>query len=95
MLTKHQNADCISVESDGLISVRLVTCIMEGDSEVTRSFHRITLTPGSDLSDQDPKVVAIAETVWTPEVIQAYQQKLQVPDPGTIECLPTTTPSNI
>jgi hypothetical protein len=77
MLTKQQCADCISVEADGLIAVRILTQVMEGDVEVTSAYHRITLMPGADLSGQDPKVVAVADAVWTPEVIQAYQQKMQ------------------
>jgi hypothetical protein len=36
-------------------------------------FHRHVLHPNQDLTDQDPKVVAIAQATWTPEVIEAYE----------------------
>jgi hypothetical protein len=34
------------------------------------------LTPGQDLTDQDPKVVAIANAVWTDEVVSAYEAQM-------------------
>jgi hypothetical protein len=44
--------------------------------ELTKTYHRTSLTPGQDLTGQPAQVVAIANTVWTAEVIAAYQAML-------------------
>jgi hypothetical protein len=35
--------------------------------------HRHTLSPGDDITNEDAKVQAIANAVWTEEVIAAFQ----------------------
>jgi hypothetical protein len=46
------------------IQVRTATIIMEDDVEISRNFHRHVLSQGDDLTEQDPKVVAIANAIW-------------------------------
>lgn len=72
MLDKIVFVDSVTVGDQGTLSVRTVTSIREGDTEISRSYHRSTLPPGSNLQGQDERVVALANAVWTPEVIQAY-----------------------
>jgi hypothetical protein len=48
---------------------------MKDGKEIARSFHRHVVQPGDDLTGQDPKVVAIANAVHTPEIIAAFQEK--------------------
>lgn len=76
MLTKTQVIDLISVDLLGVLGVRQATVVSEDGVELSRSYHRHTLAPGAELDGQDPKVVAIANAVWTPEVIQAYQDRM-------------------
>ena len=45
--------------------------------KISSSFHRQALTPGEDLTGQDPQVVAIANVIWTTEVVTAYQAKVE------------------
>jgi urease accessory protein UreE len=63
-LTKSQSVDLIEVTGQN-IQVRTATIIKEDDTELSRSFHRHVLQPGDDLTEQDPKVVAIATAVWS------------------------------
>jgi thiol-disulfide isomerase/thioredoxin len=50
------------------------TVVIEKDGvELTRTFHRHAKHPGEDVSNEDPKVQAIANAIWTEEVIAAYQ----------------------
>ena len=49
---------------------------MEDGVSISESYQRWTLNPGDNLTGQDPKVVAIANAVWTPEVIAAYKAEL-------------------
>jgi hypothetical protein len=46
-------------------------------TEIAATYHRHVLSPGDDLTNEDPRVVAIAEATWTPEVISAYQESLE------------------
>jgi hypothetical protein len=63
-LTKETAVDLIEVVGTS-IQVRTATIIKEDDTELSRSFHRHVLQPGDDLTEQDPKVVAIATAVWS------------------------------
>jgi hypothetical protein len=44
--------------------------------EVSRTFYRHVLSPGDSIINEDPKVQAIANAVWTAEVIAEYQASL-------------------
>ena len=72
-LDKQIAIDKIEVVENGIVQVRQIERIIENGNEIASSFHRWTLTPGQDISDQEPRVQAIANAVWTPEVISAYQ----------------------
>ena len=72
-LTKEVVIDKVEVVENGIVQVRQVTRIMEDGNQLSSSYHRWTLTPGQDVSDQESKVQAVCNAVWTPEVIAAYQ----------------------
>jgi predicted component of type VI protein secretion system len=72
-LTKETVVDKIEVLEMGQVQVRTATRVLEDGTVLSSSFHRHVLAPGDDLTDQDPKVVAIASAVHTPEVISAYE----------------------
>jgi hypothetical protein len=76
-LTKTTTVDQITVQENGIILYREATRIMEDGNQISQTYHRSSLTPGQDLTGQPAQVVAIANTVWTPEVIAAYQAQLQ------------------
>lgn len=73
MLDKQIVVDRIEVIENGILQVRTATRIIEDGVELSKSYHRHCLAPGADLSGQDDRVIAIAQAVWTPEVIMAYQ----------------------
>jgi hypothetical protein len=72
-LTKETVTDKIETLENGTIQVRTATRVLEDGVVLSSSFHRHCLTPGQDLANEDPKVAAIANAVWTPEVISAYE----------------------
>jgi hypothetical protein len=76
MLEKQTAIDKIEVLELGHIQVREITRILEDGKELSASYHRWAFNPGDDLTGQEPKVVAIANATWTPEVISAYQAQL-------------------
>jgi hypothetical protein len=75
-LTETTKVDQIEVTENNIIQVRTATIIEKDDIELTRTHHRHTCVPGQDMSDQDPKVQAIATAIWTEEIIAAYQASL-------------------
>ena len=76
-LTEIKVIDQITVTENGIVLYREATRIMRGDEQIAQTYHRTSLTPGQDLTDQPEKVVAICNTAWTPEVITAYQAALE------------------
>jgi hypothetical protein len=72
-LTKETNVDQITVTENGIVLYREVIKIIEDGVELTKKYHRTSLTPGQDLTGQPVNVVAICNTAWTPEVVAAYQ----------------------
>jgi hypothetical protein len=72
-LTKEQLIDKIEIVENGIMQVRQVTKIMEDGTELSKTYHRTSLTPGQDLAEHPANVVAICNVVWTEEIIVAYQ----------------------
>jgi hypothetical protein len=83
MITKEKVIDQITVTENGIILYREATRIIEDGVELTKTYHRSSLTPGQDLTDQPEKVVAIAQAAWTPEVVAAYEAAQQQNQIGT------------
>jgi hypothetical protein len=83
MITKETVVDQITVVENGTVLYREATRIIEDGKVLTQTYHRSSLTPGQDLTDQPEKVVAICNTAWTPEVIAAYEAAQQQNQIGT------------
>jgi hypothetical protein len=75
-LEKQVVIDQITVTENGIILYREATKIIEDGVELTKKYHRTSLTPGQDLTGQPANVVAIANTVWTAECIAAYEAQM-------------------
>jgi len=82
-LTESQENDKIEVVNRWNVQVRTATIIKKDGKELTRSFHRKVLTPGTldasdnlvetNLSSEDADVKAIAEAAWTTQVKADYK----------------------
>jgi hypothetical protein len=75
-LTETTKVDQIEIVENGTIQIRTATIIKRDEIEISRTFHRHIKTPGEDVSTEDLKVQAIANAIWTEEVIAAYQSSL-------------------
>ena len=81
-LTESQENDKIEVVNKWNIQVRTATIIKEDGTELTRSFHRHVLVPGTldasdnlvatDISGEDADVQAICNAAWTSQVKTDY-----------------------
>ena len=56
------------------VQVREATVIKKDGKELTRSFHRYTLTPDSDISNEPAKVQAVCNAVWTDAIKTAWNE---------------------
>ena len=82
-LTETQENDKIEVVNKWNIQVRTATIIKKDGVELTRSFNRKVLTPGTldasdnlvdtDISGEDADVQAIANAAWTTQVKADYK----------------------
>ena len=82
-LTETQENDKIEVVSKWNIQVRTATIIKKDGVELTRSFHRHVVNPGTldasdnlvdtDISGEDADVQAIANAAWTTQVKADYK----------------------
>ncbi len=82
-LTETQENDKIEVVNKWNIQVRTATVIKEDGVELTRSFHRKVLQPGTldasdnlvdtNISGEDADVQAICNAAWTTQVKADYK----------------------
>jgi hypothetical protein len=72
-LTKTTTVDQITVTENGIVLYREATKILENDVEISKQYHRSSLTPAQDLTGVPANVVAICNAAWTAEVVAAYQ----------------------
>ena len=82
-LTETQENDKIEVVGKWNIQVRNATIIKKDGVELTRSFHRKVIVPGTldasdnlvdtDISGEDADVQAIANAAWTTQVKADYK----------------------
>ena len=63
-LTESSIIDSINVTPTNHIEVRRANSVLRDGEEIAKTYHRHVLAPGDDLSEQDPKVVAIANAIW-------------------------------
>ena len=64
-LVKEVVIDKIEVLESGSVQVRQATRILEDGKVLSTSYHRHVVEPGADLTNEDPKVVAIATAAWS------------------------------
>ena len=66
----------MNVGANSVISVRTATVIQDDGNEISRSFHRQVVVPTDDVSGEDARVQAVANSLWTDEVKSQYQASL-------------------
>ena len=75
-LIEKQIVDLVELVQSNHIQVRTANIIEKDGTEIARTFHRHVLAPGDSIVNEDLKVQAIANAIWTEEVIAAYQASL-------------------
>jgi hypothetical protein len=75
-LTEKTIIDKIEIVENNSIQVRTAIVIEKDGVELTRTFHRHVVCPGDVITNEDPKVQAIANAIWTEEIITTYLASL-------------------
>lgn len=81
-LTEKTIIDKIELIENNSIQVRTATVIEKDGVELTRTFHRHVVAPGADITNEDPKVQAIANAIWTEEIIAVYSASIAANAPA-------------
>ncbi len=81
-ITKTTTVDQITVTENGIVLYREATRIMEDGNELSKTYHRTSLTPGQDLTGIPANIAAICNVAWTAEVIAAYQAQAAAQSTG-------------
>ena len=71
-------ADSITVLANGALEIREATTILRdgvADPGFARRYHRYVLHPGASLDGCDPRIVAVADAVWTADLIAAWREQ--------------------
>ena len=77
MLTERTVFSLCEVLPSTILQVRLSDQIVDGEAVKASTYRRYCLNPGDDLTGQPEQVVAIANAVWTPAAIAAYNANLK------------------
>jgi len=84
-ITKRTEEDKIEIVGQYKhIQVRTATIIEEDGTEISKTYSRHMITPGSDVSGESAEVQAIVSAVHTDAVVTAWNEKLAAEEP-TIE----------
>ena len=54
------------------VQVRTDTVVIEDGEELSRKYHRHTLAPDADITNEHSDVQAVCNAVWTQDVKDAY-----------------------
>lgn len=71
-LTEKTIIDKIEVLENNSIQVRIANVIEKDGVEISRTFHRHVVNPSNDISQEDARVQAVANAIWTEEIIAEY-----------------------
>ena len=77
-LTEETIQDKIEIVGNyKIIQVRTATIIKKDGTEISRSFHRHSVAPDADISNENAEVKAICNIVHTNEIKTAYKKHLE------------------
>ena len=77
-LTEETIQDKIEIVGDyKIVQVRTATVIKRDGKEISRSFHRHSVTPDADISNESTEVQAICNAVHTDSIKTAYTKHLE------------------
>jgi hypothetical protein len=64
MLTEEILIDQITVDQFNNVNVRTATIVKRDGVEIAKTYHRVVLEEGSDVSGYDARVQAVCAAIW-------------------------------
>lgn len=80
MIEKITKIDKIEIVENNTVQVRQRTDIVENGTIISSSYHRWTIPPGQDYSNEDLKVKSICDVVHTQENIDQFKESTKSPE---------------
>ena len=74
--TERQEHQLEIIPPYSIIQCRRADIVEKDGVEVGKTYHRHVRTPGEDVSDDCEELRAVAAALWTPAVIEAYQNSI-------------------
>lgn len=69
----EESVYCPEVTENYFVQVKRIDKVLKDGEVISAVNHRHVLAPGDDLTNENPVVVAVANAVWTEEVIANYK----------------------
>ena len=69
--------DKIEIVETNSIQVRTASIIEKDGVQIAKTYYRHVLNPTDSVENEDSRVQAIANAIWTPEVIETYKAYMQ------------------
>ena len=76
-LEKISSVDLIEIVDNRIVQVRTKTSILENGAQISTQFQRQIVVPNGNYSNQEPTVQAIANLIYTPEIVAAHAASLE------------------
>jgi len=76
-LEKISSVDLIEIVDNRIVQVRTKTSILENGAQISTQFQRQIVVPNGNYSNQEPTVQAIANLIYTPEIVAAHAATLE------------------
>ena len=77
-LIETKKIDKIEIVETNSIQVRTATIIEKDGVEIARTYHRHVVNPTDSVENEDSRVQAIANAIWTNEVIANYKALIEL-----------------
>jgi len=75
--TERQEYKLEIIPPYNIIQCRRADIVEKDGVEVGRQYVRHCVCPGDDVSNECDQVKAVSVALWTPELVNAYQQKIE------------------
>ena len=73
MLTKTTTLDALTIKANGVLELRTKVSVDDDGDIIGFRYNRQIFEPGDDVSSQPVKLRSVANLIWTPAVIAAYE----------------------
>ena len=71
--------DDFSANSIGIVFARKTIVVKNNDESLQKNYHRISISPYTDMSEYDQELKDFCKQIWTKEMLQKFDQATKPP----------------